>query len=206
MNPLADTPMPARIAQLPRSLKGYPIPHVAAWSSEATNDVRYEAGFELPMLFSTGRKGEGEPLLGEMEIARQRDAFVRGRCQVCAAFLPRRGARWIVGYAEATPDGPMIREPWGCPECLAYALAVCPGLIGAHRQQPLRVYQLTSWTLALTVTSLAGLRGDGKLEPSVRLEEVGDRAYGYAKLVPGHGKAFTREEFLALHAKGGGNG
>ena len=197
---LASVPMPPRVAALARTPRGYPVPYVAAWTSEARHTVRPLARWNRPALFALGRPGEGDAVLGEMDMARQRECVALGRCQVCRTWLSRAGARWLAELYEPTDDGPLIREPWACPSCLAYALRVCPGLVGiAHRRPagaPLRVLRVTAWTVLATLTSLEGLRADGQLAPDVPVAP-GATAIGYFKLRPERWAPLALPDFLA---------
>src|SRR5689334_17701532 len=104
-------PIPKRMNRLPRERRGFPVPHVAEWTSEA--------GVILPppihprfgaMVVTTGRQGEGEPTLGQMSPMRQRRAMLETRCQVCDRDLRSSKFRFMAG-------GPTLRwftEPFVC--------------------------------------------------------------------------------------------
>lgn len=176
--------LPPNIDALPKTRTGLPVPHVAAWSSERTMRIANDPniGGNHPTLFSNGAQGEGEPVLGQMDVARQRTVVVHGRCQVCNVKLPARD-RFVVTLWEKLPDGTrLVREPWACTTCLAFALRVCPGLLGARRTAGLDVVRMTHWTTPLALTSVAGLVADGLLDPSPDYPEL---VYGYAKIIPG---------------------
>jgi hypothetical protein len=71
------------------------VPYVAAWTSEMPNfRVAPEPLLDgMPALFrGSGKRGEGRPVLGKMDPARQRFVMLRDLCQVCAK--PLHGAGW----------------------------------------------------------------------------------------------------------------
>jgi hypothetical protein len=114
------------------------VPYVAAWSSELPNFRVAPDPFvgNVPALFrGSGRRGEGKPMLGKMDVARQRLCVEKRLCQVCAS--PLQGLGWCVHLEELTHlEGTFVQalsEPAACARCMATALMVCPGL---ERRRP----------------------------------------------------------------------
>ena len=198
-------PMPPQIARLRRTAKGLPVPYVALWSGEMPYAVRPSAEFGGALaLVESGRLHAGSPLLGQMNVLRQREVILRGRCQVCRALLAR-GPRWLVSLFEGTVgdalQAPVVREPWACPSCLGYALRVCPGLVGPARHADLFVLRVRRVGPPLaTNTSLPGLARDGQLVPGT--DTTPGTAIGYLKIVPTAFDVLDVPEFLALATKG----
>ncbi len=138
-------------------------------------------------LVETGRRFTGTPVLGEMNVTRQREVIHRGLCQVCARPLAA-GVRWLASLFENdTPVGPTVREPWACASCLAFALCACPRLVGQRRH------------------------ADGLFVLAVTRYEVGHRpvvppgdalvldTVGYLLLIPTHFDVIDSATFIAQH-------
>ena len=127
---------------------GAPVPFVAMWSAEVSapcelgatrsTTVHHPDGrqelLDVPLLVPADLRGQGHPVLGKMHEARQRQAVMEGRCQVCAGRLSL--LRWLIWMPEQRGDGPWNREPWTCAYCTAVALGSCPGL--RHVREKLR--------------------------------------------------------------------
>lgn len=175
--------LPPRIAALPRSAAGIPVPHVARWTSEANETQQYVAPDPVlrgrPALFCRGQQGVGDPDFGTMENARQRRAVVLLRCQVCDRRL-KRGHGWLVCEEDCvrriTTPGPAqgqiaFGEPWVCWPCVEVAARICPGLVRRarrHRGVPrdtLRVIRPSRWVIALR-------RGSHDLLPETSDEQM----------------------------------
>src|SRR4051794_27283273 len=92
--------MPPAVAALPTTQAGIPITYTVAWTSERETVIRPDPIMEpwappgSPAIFSSGRRGEGQPMLNVSETSRQRACNVQGRCQVCGRRLDD-GARWL---------------------------------------------------------------------------------------------------------------
>lgn len=136
--------MPPRVAALPRSAGGLPVPFVAAWEGEQEMEIR-------PCPLVQGQKaifpargslvGETRPVFGEMEPSRQRYAVASVSCQVCRLQLGPmtsdledgpRDPLWLVdmlAVPDTLPGHRVAIEPWVCDDCLVYALQVCPGML-----------------------------------------------------------------------------
>lgn len=135
--------MPARIAALPKSKGGLPVPYVASWEGEEEMMIRAD-----PLLFGQravfpkhgSKVGKTRPVFGIMEPSRQRECLMLFRCQVCHAKLapiedlvyPESEPLWLIDmlHEPDTMKGHNLAlEPWVCDECLVYALQVCPGMV-----------------------------------------------------------------------------
>lgn len=187
-------PLPPRIAALPRTKSGLPVPYVAQWEGEERLRVAFDPHVRAEALFSSPRRDGGDATLGLMEVSRQREVVSRGLCQVCRARLDPRD-RFVAGLFEPTRDrGQLIREPWCCTACLAFALRVCPGLLRARRDANLTVIRMSKWVTVLAETDVAGLVGEGSLDADATERPL---VYGYAKIKPAASShVLTVEQFL----------
>ena len=178
-----------------------PVPYVAAWSSEyPVMQVRPEPlmGGRLALFRGGGRRGEGEPLFGKMDVGRQRRCILRGICQVCGE--PIEGPRWVALLMEkanlpGVGDLDVVREPPACTLCMRTALRVCPGL---RRDQPLIVEPTrTSTLITLTVPPIGGRGPLNVVGPEMDDPKLEDTVVGYLKLVV-HGiqQRFEMRDFL----------
>lgn len=174
--------LPVSMRSLSKTRSGLPVPYVAMWEGEEMHHIANDPLIgNVPALFSSPRREGGEAVLGKMEVSRQREVVARGRCQVCRCALSARD-RFVVSLWEQHHDGTRsIREPWACTSCLAFALRVCPGLIGARKHDGLHVIRMSKWMTILAHTSIAGLVRDGLMTHDPNAPET---AYGYAKIVP----------------------
>lgn len=181
-----------------------PVPYVAMWTSEMPNyRVRPEPllGGRRALFRGSGRRGEGEPVFGKMEVGRQRLVILRGLCQVCAE--PIEGPRWmslIVEHA-SLPSGqelPAVREPATCTLCLRTSLRLCPGL---RRIRPIIVEPLQTTTLmTLTTPPLGGFGPLTEGGPELDGARIEDAVIGYLKIIVQRVKRrLTTDEFLARY-------
>jgi hypothetical protein len=152
MSARLEIPMPRRIANLDKDVRGYPIPYVAQrWKSLLVPPPVTKYGLVAVNDPSHGR----ELVLGKMDEERQRRCMLEGKCSVCGTRI--KGNRWMAGglpddNAERAMVGEGIdggiyafREPWVDTECMRYALHVCPGLVVGRRSQNLRVVMAHQW-------------------------------------------------------------
>lgn len=179
-----------------------PVPYVAMWTSEMPNYiVRPEPllGGRRALFRETGKRGEGEPVFGKMEVGRQRACILRGLCQVCAE--PIEGPRWMALLVEhaSLPDGqelPAVREPATCTLCMRTSLRLCPGL---RRIRPVIVEPLQTTTLITLTTPPPN--GCGPLTdevPVLPAEQLQDAVIGYLKIVVQRVRQrLTTQDFLA---------
>lgn len=164
-----------------------PVPYVASWSSEMP-DLRVAPEPLIngkPALFrANGRRGEGKPVLGKMDMGRQRLCILRGLCQVCAN--PIVGMAWHVLLEEhALLDNGVtvraVREPAACTACMVLSLQVCPGL---RRDRPRIVWARKKVTLVTMTTPPIGgvgpLLPDG---PELVNQRREDAVIGYLKVI-----------------------
>jgi hypothetical protein len=152
--------MPPQVEALPRTQAGIPITFTVAWTSERETVLRPDPilvplGIPqgTPAIFSSGRRGDGQPMLRVSETSRQRACNVQGRCQVCGRRLPD-GPRWIADLRNRGQEieiggarYPLIVDAWTHRDCLHYALQVCPGL---DRKMP-RIFHVGEWRLIATM-------------------------------------------------------
>ena len=167
---------------------GRPIPYVAAWSNERQDILAPEPLCENHLaVFTSGGRGEGRPLLGEMDPARQRQCMELRRCQVCFRPLTRL---WMAELIEgsAVIGGvrrlPVLREPAACARCLRLALEACPHL----RKVKPAVLEVQELILIATLCRPTGpLEGDPRVPPS--------GVISYVKAAPAKFRRVSNEEF-----------
>ncbi len=163
------------------------VPFVAAWSSELPN-VRVAPepllGGRKALFRGSGRRGEGRPILGKMDMGRQRLCMLRQICQVCAQ--PIRDQAWhvlledpakILGGRAALA----VREPPACTSCMTLSLQICPGL---RRDRP-RIVAAKRTTMLITQT-IPPIGGFGPLlpdGPELDGARIEDTIAGYLKVV-----------------------
>lgn len=196
MSRQTESVMPPQVAALPRTASGIPITYTVAWTSEAETVIRPDplmvplgASPTAPAIFSSGRRGLGQPKLAVSETSRQRACNVQGRCQVCGGRL-RTGARWIAdlrnqGQEIDIGDGqrrPLIVDSWTHRDCLEYALQACPGL--ARRRPP--IFRVHDWQLVATF----------ERPESIPPEQLPNGAIGWVKVVPLAYEEFPFDEAL----------
>lgn len=167
---------------------GRPIPYVADWSSEVHETLRPEPLAENRLaIFSTGTRGQGRPLLGVMNPARQREVMVLSKCQVCRRRLTKL---WMVELIEASTvirgrTLSVLREPASCATCLRLALEACPHLRSARPN----VLLVRDRELIITLC-----RPTGVLEGDPRVPKAG--VVSYIKAAPTDFVRFTHQQFL----------
>lgn len=161
------------------------VPYVAAWSSEMP-DLRVAPEpliNGVPALFrARGKRGDGKPVLGKMDVGRQRLCVLKKLCQVCAS--PINGPAWYALLEEhILLDGGMsayaVREPAACTNCMVAALRVCPGL---QRDEPRIVWpQRIATLVTMTIPPIGGV---GPLLPNgPELPNPPPPVVGYLKVV-----------------------
>lgn len=144
--------------------RGHPVPYVADWSGESREYAMFDATFGRFAVFTAGRRGDGVPVLGKMNPARQRDCMANYRCQVCYCPLaaPYTAAVWPGQVAVDPSTGlpcPLLLEPWTCAPCMAIAMRACPGL-ARHRAKVVTVHRHTLvMTLCKPMGALAKVKG-----------------------------------------------
>jgi hypothetical protein len=182
-----------------RTAGGMPVPWAAAWTSEdngyvARLDPRLvQRGCQHPAMFeATGRPGEGHAKLAVISPARQREAALELRCQVCRAQVgdgpqPWDPPLWLAdlrssqttavdvvrdqsGRQAITIDGrvcPLIYEPWLCEPCLLYSLRACKGLRSLRRRQMLTLWRVRSAQFVPTLERPVEPPARGETPPAV---------------------------------------
>lgn len=100
---VADVPIPARMAHLPRDRRGYPVPVIVM------------------------RNDDGTPLFAANDGIVARQIIAEDRCEICGGKLLR--GRWFVGgqLSAFAEHGHFMDAPMH-DECAHYALRVCPYL------------------------------------------------------------------------------
>lgn len=179
--------MPERVAALPRSAGGLPVPYVAQWEGEERMRIEhcYHVGADAIFPIAGPQIARTRPVFGVMEPARQREACAAVRCQVCRLQLSDisstleegRELHWLVDmlHEPATfPGHKLAMEPWVCDDCIVYALQVCPGLISPLPGQTKLRNVLAVWTANL-ISPMIAPAGNLKGKPP---------CIGYLKIEP----------------------
>lgn len=121
-----SVPMPSAIAALPRTAGGMPVPFNTSWGEDPER---------LAYLPETGLTivcdcvpGQGKPLFSVQCPERQRRCAVEGLCSVCGTRIENDEPRAFAGAPVFGSD--LYIEAAAHIACLAYALRVCPHLVG----------------------------------------------------------------------------
>lgn len=183
--------------------RGLPVPTVALWSSELPDSAwlwRWDPNVDREGLFTPGAPGAGDAILGRMHPGRQRRSAIAVRCQVCDAQLEPGVDAWVVvsqasTLRQVTIDGrdgtaTVVIEPWVCPLCLRFALAVCPGLLRRQREDDLVVHRPHTF---LPIMATAALSEGPLAEESARVQPA-----LWVKIAVSDGVTLAADEFLAL--------
>lgn len=130
-----------------RDEHGRPVPYINIWSGEMPETewvMRYDPVVQaIAVQAPAGRQGQGEPNFTKQEPKRQRRCAARRLCQVCAqpagpaALLALGSLSCSSVEVEELGTCTVVSEPWLCPPCAQFALAVCPGLIRRQRDEDL---------------------------------------------------------------------
>lgn len=144
--------IPDHLTHLPRDHRGFPVPHVAAWSTERWAEVRHDPLVgNRPAIFTAGKPGTGRPILGALNEPRQRRSCVKRRCQVCDAPLGKGlGVVLAVSVEKIDVAGHTVAatpEPPCCIPCARWSIEHCPGMADFARPP-------TMWPLSQTVGTL----------------------------------------------------
>lgn len=152
------TAIPEHLRNLP-TWRGLPVPYVAQWSSEVEESfvIRPDPLYQdrEAVFFSAGAIGEGEAILGNMSMVRQRETLALGMCQVCRRRVAG-GKGYLVQSANTSKVVPInnspamalvITEPWLCRRCLEFSLETCPGLIRRKREDDITILRPTRWLI-----------------------------------------------------------
>jgi hypothetical protein len=128
---------PAHLAHLATDRAGRPVPYINCIGTNtdpARWRVRYDRTIGRVAAWHDDQPG-GEPNFLRQSIQRQRECMYSGLCQVCARPVPWPDRRLVVSTVSVqTIDwdrgfARVFTEPWLCPDCAAFATAVCPALI-----------------------------------------------------------------------------
>ncbi len=122
--------IPPRMAHLPTTKAGLPVPHVSSWSSERWGNARMDPLIGRMALYSEGRRGRGRPLLASINEERQRRSVRTRRCQVCDTQLAP-GELWVTTMATHVIElhGRQVVATYAsptCEPCLEWSAEVCP--------------------------------------------------------------------------------
>ena len=165
-----------------------PVPWIASWSSEMPNfRVQKEpliAGSPPALFRGSGKRGEGTPVLGKMDVGRQRYCVLKGVCQICAKpLLPHE--MWLALLVDRVEhEGrslPFVREPASCTACMVMSLETCPAL---RRASPSIIDPAE--TMILMTKTIPPIGGFGTLTPDgLELVNPDPKAsvIGYLKIV-----------------------
>jgi hypothetical protein len=168
------------------------IPYVAAWSLEREISIVPCVYARGPAIVRKQRRGQGTPILGKMDEARQRECMAGRLCQVC--HQPVRLGQMI---ALESPDAvtlpgwisklPLLLEPPACEPCARKAIELCPGIARHRAAGTLRCFRVLDDQL---VAQEIGPAGNGDALDRALANYRGKPPVGYLKL------ALTRFEEL----------
>ena len=196
-------PMPPQIDVLPRDDRGYPVPYISDWTSREPDPV-ITTHPQLGRIADCGcRITRGEPILGEPCLRRARKCVREQLCSTCGGDLRYPGTMvWPSMFGD---EGSMFTEPANHPECLAWALKVCPFLVTkgrdphnlfivtAERYRVRQIRHTRSAGVGLTVI-------DPDMSPQAHRTAPG-YLYGYA-ITPLDPTRMRVDEWLHLHDDG----
>lgn len=160
----------------------FPVPFVAAWSSEDAVRIAPEPLLaRKPALFRNGRRGLGTPSFGKMDESRVRRVILRRLCQICAT--PLRSEGYVLDTAKGSVGkDPLLTEPLSCLRCFRIALALCPGIARMRGETRALVVRCTAYQpVIVTVRAVDG--GDPALNAALE-RWTGAPPVGYAKYAP----------------------
>ncbi|MCK9874117.1 hypothetical protein MRI28_31615 [Nocardiopsis dassonvillei] len=121
-----SVPMPPGIAALPR-VNGMPIPFVTSWGKDPESVAyRRETGLTVECACTPG---QGRPFIRSQCPERQRRCAQEALCSVCGTALTEEDPRVLAGVP--LPESVWYMEAPAHATCMAYALQVCPHLVGA---------------------------------------------------------------------------
>jgi hypothetical protein len=93
---------------------------------------------------------DGDPDFTKQCIQRQRECVLSGLCQVCKRLVDWPDRALVVSSVsveQVAVEGrqvPVVIEPWLCPDCVDFAVNICPALIRRHRDEDLHVVPVRS--------------------------------------------------------------
>lgn len=154
---------------LPVDPGGLPVPWINRWGAETAAAVRigWDTHAGRPALFHDDHGPA--PDFTRQNIGRQREAMIRGLCQVCGrGSLPWTRRRLVLSTVSVRPaqvDGlaePLtaVGEPWLDPWCAAIATLLCPELIRRQHGEDLAVVDGLTQRNTRLVTSVGTLNVD----------------------------------------------
>jgi hypothetical protein len=128
--------VPDRLRHLRTDRFGRPVPYVNRWGDSddpSRYSIAYDPHVRRQAVFIADYGDTPDFLHQSMQ--RQRECVMRGLCQVCARPVPWNRRLLVVSkistevVVENDVELRMITEPWLDPECAAFAIEKCPGLI-----------------------------------------------------------------------------
>lgn len=136
-------PVPHHLRNLPTDRRGFPVPHVAEWTSETPDatdrrgDSRFaiedfrDIGCPYPEVVTIdpqgGHQGEGAPRLAKLSPARSRECVIKRICSICGRKASPEETLAFIGTRRS--DGHLIlSEPGMHKRCAAFAVFACPGI------------------------------------------------------------------------------
>jgi hypothetical protein len=140
-----------------------PVPYTVLWSSEDPQFIGVDPVCpSMPATCNSSSPGEGRPMFGTPHMQRQREAVVRGLCDICGKTLKGR-TKVSLSHARVRTgaDGLCVMqvEPLLHKECATVALKHCPSLRRDIRNGTLNVRMVTRYR-----TQIAQLTGDATEE------------------------------------------
>lgn len=149
---------------------GVPVPNTASWSAEERLFIgRCPHAGDRPAICQDAAQGDGKPLFGKPHANRQREAIVRGLCDLCGKSLDAR-TKVSLSHAKIRLNGARVGEPTVMAvepllhrECAIISMRHCPSLRRDVREGALMVRQVTKYEVQIALmTSEYGLEVAGE--------------------------------------------
>jgi len=139
-----------------------PVPYTVSWSGEDRIFLERcpHAGGSLAICQEV-RPGVGKPKFGAPHMNRQREAVVRGLCDLCGKPLKTR-TKVSLSHARsrthaAEPLDVLQVEPLLHRECALISASYCPSLKRDIRNGTVEIRQVTQWRAQLAIYSEQGV-------------------------------------------------
>jgi hypothetical protein len=132
--------------------RGLPVPYInRIGRTERAEDwtIRFDRTLGEIAAFLADEPGAA-PDFTKQCIQRQRECVLSGDCQVCRRHVDWPDRALVVSSLSVERvevdgrDVPVVIEPWLCPDCVDFAVNVCPALIRRNRDEDLHVVPVTS--------------------------------------------------------------
>lgn len=200
-----NVPMPRGVAALPRTPNGMPVPYISgspcrhltvqtapemACFAEAANGTTLA-------LYDEYRPPCQPGILGTISIRRQREIMLKGLCQVCGE-VNHDEPMWLLESLDTEfLDGTKAtKEPPTCTDCMAYAMRVCPMLVGLRSRGVFTLDATRVWESKAVIVDLTTYRRDG-VDPLVGGPHSG-KAYTYISCIPRDFDRVSSDAFCSL--------